>query len=772
MTSNSPNRALRVKSFRGACKDFKLVFDHRKPLTLIYGENGSGKSTICDAYDFIANRQVGSLDGRGLQQTHPHWANSGSSAVDIVVELTVDGRTWTGRASGKNISVDPFNEDAPRITVLRRATLATFIFGVASERYAALRPFIDLLPIEKAEKVLREQIRASSDLLDNAANRIGENREFLRRKMNEAEVAHSDAVTWARGVLAVPRADTSRSIAALRSLEQLVHSASAAIEGLVAADSAAVAVRAQVTAAQRAFTLAEQGVTAVDASLLGLLEAAQLHLAKHVAGSTCPLCESPERAQGLKARVEERLMAASQVRALSAALKQATSLGESKRAISVSAHVKAQQALKALTDADAPKQWKQSHLGAVQAVAAALFGSEDFVSPDLTPLRAAGASAASGRATLEARAALYSGVKTALELHDESVSKQAKLSLVLPRLQQALEVCERQRKRYLEQVLDEIAVEVGRLYEAIHPGEGLNKISFKLDPKRQGSLDLSTAFLGRPDVPPQAYFSESHLDSLGLCIFLALAGRQTPGETIVVLDDVLSSVDEPYVDRVIELLYVEAKRFKHTILTTHYRPWREKFRHGWLQNNQCEFIELGAWTAAGGIVSGRAGQSRVTELRDHLSTSPPNPQVVCAAAGVLLEEICDFLAKLYALSVPYRNGGLTLGDLLPAVAEKRIAATLRVEVKQPDGSYTEALIGSQLIRVREMMFLRNVVGSHNNELASLMPPQDAIAFGKAVHDLAEALICEENGWPRSKKSGSYWATPGETRRLHPLMKPQ
>jgi hypothetical protein len=137
-----------------------------------------------------------------------------------------------------------------------------------------------------------------------------------------------------------------------------------------------------------------------------------------------------------------------------------------------------------------------------------------------------------------------------------------------------------------------------------------------------------------------------------------------------------------------------------------------------------------------------------------------------------LEEVCDFLAKLYGLHVPYRDDGLTLGDLLPAVAEKRIAAALRVEVKQADGSYAETRIGEQLVRLRDMTLVRNVIGGHNNELADHLPLQDAIAFASAVHDLAEALICEENGWPRSKKSGSYWATPGETRRLHPLMKPQ
>ena len=85
MPTSSPSRSLRIKSFRGAPKDLTFVFDHRRPLTLIYGENGSGKTTICDAYDFIANKRVGSLADRGLGQLHPYWATSGKSGTDIVV---------------------------------------------------------------------------------------------------------------------------------------------------------------------------------------------------------------------------------------------------------------------------------------------------------------------------------------------------------------------------------------------------------------------------------------------------------------------------------------------------------------------------------------------------------------------------------------------------------------------------------------------------------------------------------------------------------------
>ena len=64
-----------------------------------------------------------------------------------------------------------------------------------------------------------------------------------------------------------------------------------------------------------------------------------------------------------------------------------------------------------------------------------------------------------------------------------------------------------------------------------------------------------------------------------------------------------------------------------------------------------------------------------------------------------------------------------------------------------------------------------MTGCHFNALSFDLLDSDAMAFGTEVLALADALIDHEAGWPKNGKSGSYWATAGETRRLHPLKKP-
>jgi uncharacterized protein YhaN len=172
-------------------------------------------------------------------------------------------------------------------------------------------------------------------------------------------------------------------------------------------------------------------------------------------------------------------------------------------------------------------------------------------------------------------------LKRAVETYDTNYNAQKELDILVPRLEQALTEIETERRLFVDDILRKIAARVGEFYEQIHPGEGLSKISLLLDPDKRASLDILCPFPGAKDSPPGAYFSDSHLDTLGLCIWLAIAELQDARNIILVLDDVVMSVDEPHVERVIELLYEMAQKFRHCIYTTHYRPWREKYRWGW-----------------------------------------------------------------------------------------------------------------------------------------------------------------------------------------------
>lgn len=160
--------------------------------------------------------------------------------------------------------------------------------------------------------------------------------------------------------------------------------------------------------------------------------------------------------------------------------------------------------------------------------------------------------------------------------------------------------------------------------------------------------------------------------SRSLCVFLALAKKRGAHRTVMVLDDVLASADEPHVDRLVQMIYEEAQHFRHVVVTTHYRPWREKPRWGWLKQGQCQLVELGPWSASVGPSLVRS-TSEIERLRKVLKSEEDDFdwQAACGKAGVVLEAMLDFLTELYKCKLPRMSRNeWTLGDLFPAIGRK------------------------------------------------------------------------------------------------------
>ena len=95
-------------------------------------------------------------------------------------------------------------------------------------------------------------------------------------------------------------------------------------------------------------------------------------------------------------------------------------------------------------------------------------------------------------------------------------------------LKAALEIVMQQRKNYIEEILASISAEVQTLYSKLHPGEQIGQVQFFLNPRAIGSLAFDGQFQDVVNLPLQAYYSESHLDTLGICVFLALAKHSRP----------------------------------------------------------------------------------------------------------------------------------------------------------------------------------------------------------------------------------------------------
>lgn len=764
--------SLTIENLRGSVTSFKLPFEKNKKLTIIYGENGTGKSTVADAFDLLGNGNVGSLDTRGLGVTRKYWPSVGKTSADVRVTLEMAAGLCVVNLEKNDVVIDN-PALRPQVDVLRRTKILQLIEAKPAERYEAIRRFIDVSGIEASETTLRRLILDKESEFKDATLRVLENREAIERLWAEVGSSASTAIDWAKK-------EVQRNQDHLENRKATIDHLINLWDRLIGHPQKVGGLVDQLCAAQAEQRRARDELDALQISVardcldvLDLLKAAQEHFHKHPNPTVCPLCESGEKAADLVSEVGRRI----QSYTLFGKLEAAKRTMSARDAASQQARQRLDDAIKAATD-DAATFLEYGNRGVIPA---------DISWPE-TPIPAEVSSWATwvsvhghlrsqwvnaSDACVEDKKFIAT-LRTLLETLNKNEKHAKKLEALLPRLKNALEIIERERKKFTDDILNSISVRVGELYEAIHPGEGLNKIDLALDAAKRASLEIATNFGGKQNEPPQAYFSDSHLDTLGLCIFLALAERDSPENKLLVLDDVLASVDEPHVERIIEMVYGAIVKFRHCIVTTHYGPWRHKYRWGWLKNGQCQFVELSQWSLHKGISYSRS-IPEVERLRLMLGEVSPDYQAICAKAGVILEAVLDFLTQLYECSVPRRSiGAYTLGDLLPAI-DNKLRQSLRVEHRQEDATgavtYHSRSLEPHLVELARIAQVRNVKGCHFSALSFDLLDSDAIAFGAEVLALADALIDYEAGWPRNGKSGSYWATAGDTRRLHPLKKP-
>lgn len=760
---------LTIAHLRGSVELFELPFEKHKNLTIIYGENGTGKSTICDALELLSTGRVGSLDNRGLGKTNQYWTSVSKDPADVSVTLHTSSGTCQAKIVKGNVVVQPA-ADRPRVEVLRRSQILALIEARPGERYAAISRFIDVSGIEDGENTLRKLIADLNSTRNVAAAGILENRTSIDQFWQTAGKPGANAFTWAEAEVARPPQATSDEVVALRKLQAAYARLTDYPTRFRDAQQMLQQARAAAVAAQQQTDQTLNQIAGDAGEIMKLLEAAQTFLSKQSAAAICPLCEQTNTSGNLAERVAQRLTAFAALQ--QAQTRQQADTSQLQRA---EQHVELLQA-QVRADAMTFEQARAEFVWPPNIRLPAAPAPQDDTLADWLAANADLPTHWNQAETMRHdKGQFLAALKLALETYAENMQGQQELDILLPNLKRALTIIEAERKAFTDDILSKIANEVGRMYELVHPGEGLNKIKLELDAVKRASLDIGTTFGGLSAAPPQAYFSQSHLDTLGLCVFLAMANLDDPQNTILILDDVLASVDAPHVDRLIEMLYGEATKFRHCIITTHYGPWRHKMRWGWLKNGQCQFVELSRWSKTDGISVIRS-VPEIERLRALLDEPAPDPQLVCAKAGVILEAALDFLTQLYECSVPRKQEPrYTLGELLPAI-KKELRKALRVERQTGHDAlgvptYTNIELAPLLNELERIAQTRNVIGCHFNAISFELLDADALVFGTKVLELIEALTDPAAGWPGKDKSGSYWANAGETRRLHPLRRP-
>lgn len=780
-------KSIELTYFRGATLPVKIEFAPDKKVTMIYGENGCGKSSIVDAFDFLCEQDYGSLNDRKGADKDLLTAITGKSN-QLRVKLTTDVGAWEAsfKPSSKTIVVSP-NSGCPDAIILRRSNILRLIDEIPSKRFEALKEYIDVSGIEKCEKSLGDAIRSKEAELQRHIQSYAQAESSLAQMWAAEKSPGESAEKWAEEESAKDATklqSESNEVGTLLTAIAELQRCKEAREKLVKRVNDAAGAHKKALADQKE---EEKKVIGENPAVLEVLRRARDFVAGNV-GTVCPVCRQPADSAHLAEELEKRISAM-------AALTVATNKTEATKTSSDAAQAQlanadtqlVETAEKAVAKVAASKlppvvkaqlptaecdQVVNVSLDLATRIAAVLklIASLELLKTPLEDHRK------SADKTINQRTAIASQLKQI----KQSRSSQETTDALLKQMRVALDVVGATRKTFVKEVLDSVSTEIERLFAQLHPKESVGGIKLSLDPDNFGSLHLHGDFHSAKGVPPQSVFSESHLDTLGFCVFLALAKLYKTDDTIIILDDVLTSVDAQHLDRFINLIHDEEGHFNQIIITTHYRPWCERYRHHRAPGNKVHFIELRGWALESGI---RIQQMKLSldELRQALTAAQFDRQIVSSKAGVFLESMLEFIARLYECRLPLRARlGYTLGELTSCFSSKKLLPALRIERLTPQkdaaGKVQEVWASTPLApliaQIKQWAEVRNLVGCHFNELGAHCTDKDVEELAKATLAFGDTLVCPDGGdFPSRGDSGSYHETKSKKVRLHPFVEP-
>jgi len=784
---SSPIQGVKLTCFRGASRTTEVHFDTKKSLIMIFGENGTGKSTIIDAIDLVVNRRVGSLDERSIgqgQQKIGFLPTIGKSRSDLAVEVIVGENRWAGKIAGRVIDVTGDGE-MPRVCILRRPQLLQLIEGQAAQRYEALRGFIDVAAVEQCEQALRNVHRATEADYNTAVRVLSESIQALEELWRREGSPGESAEDWAKGKSGADKDALESRVRFCNKVLGTLNDVRAKRTNLENAESNAKTCRSALKQVNEEITTLPslEGEQAIQ--LIMLLQQAQVVLAPPNAATTCPICEQPIMVDDVRASIAARMEGMTIYDEFAQRRSQAEErLGkaENTRTTAVTQFV---QAVRFAASAVREIPPSPPNAEAVSWHDFDDFLATDTVSSEMLPVAHKLASHLESlippRETAQQKAQAdlhqFNAITTNYERITKNRQKARSLEELVRRMRLALEICENARKEFTQAILDGVAGECARLYAMIHPDEPLGSPRLRMAPNRQNSIDQDATFAGHTEIPPQAYFSESHLDTLGFCIWLAIAKRDRPKETIIVLDDVFTSVDGSHLTRIMNLLTDLVQDFLQVIVATHYRTWRDRYRLHQAPGLAVQLLELQQWSLNRGVVI-YGTQLAVDELKDALVKEPFDRQAVASQAGILLEALFDRLTILYQRRLPRnRDGVWTLGDLLDSC--KKLFRVLELE-KASNGtgpttidpatspSTTKVAVQPFADAIASLAFIRNQVGCHFNLAGCDVANTDIKEFATATLDLANTLMCPCCGDVPTRRAGSFFECGCKQSKMLPL----
>lgn len=764
-------KKLKVKGVRGIIDGPDLYFENGG--LLLCGDNGTGKSSYIDAVEKILTDRCSSLEGNGRNIS---WRKQGShiKSDESQIELTLtDGSkdiylTLNTDFKTQSKQLRSFLDAAGQQSfVLRRRTLLNFIDAAPRERYQAIQGFLNLdeytdfemrlkdlgkrteekleakkLAKSSHERTLRGQLGLKRDSIVNASACI----EVVNSSFNiigvEPLLTLNDLLSREKAIdeLLIPfkHMDALRQVQLLEEkikqlskVETLVNTAQKYAEGRKKVLDEEAKLKGNFYA-----EVLEGGLAWIKADSLEL----------------CPLCDNPISLVEVTAYVNARITENKQLILL-------------KRQQS-----KTHTAFLSLLDKywvdlkNVKKQWEivfQSNFSVKASEIISLVDqiqvshksmlSISEIETDIARFSIAEITQIMHvlEETVKLKLDIFPDSTQYTQLHDaktkllaiskhlEKIQKHAQeiqhLKTCKTQLDLIADLAERGRKKAVQKLLDNVVRIADDYFQRIHPGESIGNPTLVIPKRGGGSIELLSKFHTETG-DPRGHYSEGHVDSLGLCLFLAIRRihhTQRSELSLLILDDVMQSVDANHRRNTANLIFDEFSDHQ-IIITTHDPIWFEYLKIA-SQKSRLKFVQrrIATWSLKTGPVWGDHLSNYEWLTSEKGKIAKPADKII--KVSLLLEEMLQNLCNNLGVSVPLRiRGDYTIGTLW---------TNFYFSAKKNKGFFAQTK--KCLTEIDDLRNLRNWAGAHWNDWAQTLTNSEAESLTRAVLELRDHVYCDD-----------------------------
>ena len=666
-------KSLELAWFRGAAEPVSL--DTNCKSIVVYGDNGSGKSSFVDAVEYVLNNgslrhlrneYSGTHQEKGIPNTHRPAGSRTTLRFKFKDnnELSIDFEpNGTSKRSGTD-KIDMPNWEYKQ-TVLRQDEVSRFIHDTKGDKYSALLPLFGLEQMETTAENLRQLAKSvETESKPNEKKvklkQIDEQQKDAFGTKGEEEISKEIVDLFAQYCKGVPTtsdtlshggeielaidnelkgytADNQRYFflrqVAEAQLEAHIDSVRASSVDLTESMESNIVVKLAVLQSARTFGDALGGIDEIDCPACGQVIAAGAfrdHVKaeserlrklediyvkyKAAIGSVCSSLDS------LKSNLEK-----SELKTWRDELKDAVAVDGLKYLCELD--------IDALREACTDNSLKAIEVKVLPIVAGAEIDSKD------TP------QSVQQFMDDKKRSSAAVGVVASRDLQSELDNCNTLVELLTSLEKEVRSEIRRQS----QMVIDSISKDIGSMWATLHPGEKIENVRLSVPQDQDKAIDVILKFYGKDQDSPRLTLSEGYRNSLGLCIFLAMAKQVVDKERPLFLDDVVVSLDRDHRGMIRRLLEEEFSD-RQVIIFTHDKEWYTELRYQLGNNNNWIFKRLLPYDTPD---TGIRWSHKTTTFDDARSLISERPEAAGNDARRIMDVELPIIAESLKIRLPY-----------------------------------------------------------------------------------------------------------------------